>query len=166
MIALGVKDVKNFMNGMFAGALFDPFLAVEGSLVTAVTYSFDGHINYDFYPEEEREEQRKYEYQPWSEFKKQALDLIKGKNTPILMKFMFMLKPEKALEMLSKELPDADFSSLKGLLVILKYENGAITLTTGTSYDTFVMSHDTDHVWDNNIKKYFSAKGIDFEILS
>ena len=82
------------------------------------------------------------------------------------MKFMFMLKPEKALDMLNKELPDADFSSLKGLLVILKYENGAITLTTGTSYDTFVMSHDTDRVWDNNIKKYFSAKGIDFEILS
>ena len=166
MIALGINDVKNFMNGMLAGTLFDPFLIVEGTLVTAVTYSFDGHINYDFYPESEREQLRKYEYQPWSEFKRSALELIKGQNTPILMKFMFMLKPEKAIEMLGREIPDTDLSNLKGLLVILKYENGAITLTTGTSYDTFVMSHDTDHVWDNNIKKYFSAKGIDFEILS
>lgn len=165
MIALGVKDVKGFMNGMLAGNLFDPFLMIEGMLVVSVTYSFDGHINYDFYPEEERDNAKTYEFQPWSEFKKTALELIKGRNSPILVKFMFMLKPDKALEMLSKESPEEDFSSLKGLLVSMKYENGAITLTTGTSYDTFVPSHDTDRLWDSNIRKYFSAKGIDLDLL-
>ncbi len=165
MIALGVKDVKGFMNGMLAGNLFDPFLMIEGMLVVSVTYSFDGHINYDFYPEEERDNAKTYEFQPWSEFRKTALELIKGRNSPILVKFMFMLKPDKALEMLSKESPKEDFSSLKGLLVSMKYENGAITLTTGTSYDTFVPGHDTDRLWDSNIRKYFSAKGIDLDLL-
>jgi len=165
LIALGVKDVKGFMNGMLAGNLFDPFLMIEGMLVVSVTYSFDGHINYDFYPEEERDNAKTYEFQPWSEFRKTALELIKGRNSPILVKFMFMLKPDKALEMLSKESPKEDFSSLKGLLVSMKYENGAITLTTGTSYDTFVPGHDTDRLWDSNIRKYFSAKGIDLDLL-
>lgn len=165
MIALGVKDVKGFMNGMLAGNLFDPFLMIEGMLVVSVTYSFDGHINYDFYPEEDRDSIKTYEFQPWSDFKRIALELIKGQNAPILVKFMFMLKPEKAVEMLTKESPEGDFSSLKGLLVSMKYENGAITLTTGTSYDTFVPGHDTDRLWDNNIKKYFSAKGVDLDLL-
>ncbi len=154
------------MNGFLAGNLFDPFLLVEGSLITSVSYTFDGHINLDFFPEEERTvEFHPYEYQPWEEAKSSVYSLIKGSNAPLLMRFMLELKPEKADEMLKKAAPDLDTSQLKALLINIRYENSAITLTTGTSYNTFVMSHDADIIWDKSIQKYLSGKGIDFEQL-
>ncbi len=166
MLALRITNVKNFMNGFLAGNLFDPFLMIEGSLVTSVSYTFDGHLNLDFFPEEERNsEKHPYEYQPWEEAKPTIYSLIKGSNTPLLMRFMMQLKPDKAEEMLKKTAPDQDFSLLKGLILNIKYENSAITLTTGTSYSTFVMSHDADIIWDKNIQKYLSGKGIDYELL-
>ncbi len=166
MLALHIPNVKNFMNGMLVGNLLDPFLMVEGSLVTAISYTFDGHLILDFYPPEERNaESHPYEYQPWNEAKGIVLSLIKGSNTPICMRFMLELMPEKAEEMLKKASPDTDFSQLKALILNIKYENGAITLTTGTSYRTFVMSHDADIVWDKSIQKYLSGKGIEFDLL-
>ena len=166
MLALHIPNVKNFMNGMLVGNLLDPFLMVEGSLVTAISYTFDGHLNMDFYPPEERNSDfHPYEYQPWGEAKGTLLSLIKGSNTPICMRFMLELMPNKAEEMLTKASPDTDFSQLKALILNVKYENGVITLTTGTSYRTFVMSHDADTLWDRSIQKYLSGKGVDFEIL-
>ncbi len=166
MLALHIPNVKNFMNGMLVGNLFDPFLMIEGSLVTAISYTFDGHLNREFYPPEERScEMHPYEYQPWSESKQTLLSLIKGNNTPICMRFMLQLMPEKAEEMLKKASPDTDFSQLKSLILNIKYENGTITLTTGTSYNTFVMSHDADIIWDRSIQKYLSGKGVEFDLL-
>ncbi|MBQ3899496.1 MAG: hypothetical protein II741_06610, partial [Lachnospiraceae bacterium] len=49
MLALKVNDVNNFMKGFVAGNLFDPFLMIDGQLNTAVSYTFDGRINKEFY---------------------------------------------------------------------------------------------------------------------
>ncbi len=167
MLAIKVSGVKNFMNGFLVGNLFDPFLMIEGTLVGAITYSFDGHLNLDFYPEEERDRNHHpFEHQPWSEIKSLIYDLIRGSNAPLHMHFMLQLRPDKASEMLIKNAPDQDFSLLKALIVNIKYENGAITITTGTSYSTFVMSHDADNIWDRNLLKYLSGKGIDYEVIS
>lgn len=166
MLALKIPGIKNFMNGMLGGTLFDPFLTVEGNLVTSVTYTIDGHINMDYFPEEDRnEEKHPYAFQPWSDTKVVVYDLIKGSNVPLYMRFMLELKPEKAAEMLKNASPETDFSFVKALILNIKYENGAITITTGTSYSTFVMNHDADIIWDKSIQKYLSGKGIDFELL-
>ncbi|MCR4616823.1 MAG: DUF5721 family protein [Lachnospiraceae bacterium] len=166
MIALKVNEVKSFMNGFVAGTLFDPFLTVEGLVVTSITYNFDGALNQEFYDEEKNDPAPPYKYQPWSDTKAAVFSLIKGTKTPICLRFMLALKPEKATEMLSRQIQDEDFSYVKNLLLTVKYENGAITLTTGTSYNSFVMSHDADNIWDKNIQKYLAGKGIDFEIIS
>ncbi|MBR1861150.1 MAG: hypothetical protein IJ796_04735 [Lachnospiraceae bacterium] len=163
MLAIRVPDVKNFMNNLLAGNLFDPFLVIDGLLVTAITYTFDGQLNPAFYEDSEAPE---YEYQPWSETKKSVFELIRGSHTPLHIRFSLMLKPEKAAEMLEKAAPGTDFSYLKALILGIKFENGAITLTTGTSCSTFVMSHDADLIWDKSIQKYLSAKGIEFELLT
>lgn len=166
MIAIRISSAKNFMNHFLTGNLFDPFLVVEGMLSTAITYTFDGHINMDFYPVDERNEEiHPYSLQPWSELQGAVTALVKGKNTPILLRFMLQLKPEKALAMLNKDLPGGDFSQIKGLLLTVKYEAGNVILTTGTSYNTFVLSHDADKLWDKNLCLYLSGKNIDYEIL-
>ena len=164
MIALSLDSTKSFMKEFLVGTLFDPFLMAEGLLITGITYNFDGHLNKDFYSEEEREG-LPYEYETWEDFKKTVYELVKGNHTPLFMKFMLVLKPEKAEEMLKKAAPEDDFSALGGLLLSVKYEAGGVTLTTGTSYKTFVLSHEADKLWDSGIQKYLAAKGVGFEIM-
>lgn len=166
MLAIRIESSKIFMSQLLAGNLFDPFLLVEGMLVTSISYTFDGHINMDFYPLDERDaEHHPYEYQPWADTQAAVYSLVKGSNTPLLMRFMLQIKPEKAIASLNKELPDFDFSQVKALLINIKYEAGTVTITTGTSYKTFVMGHEADQLWDKLFCKYLSGKGIEYEIL-
>lgn len=166
MLAIRIESSKIFMSQLLAGNLFDPFLLVEGMLVTSISYTFDGHINMDFYPLDERDaEHHPYEYQPWTDTQAAVYSLVKGSNTPLLMRFMLQIKPEKAITSLNKELPDFDFSQVKALLINIKYEAGTVTITTGTSYKTFVMGHEADQLWDKLFCKYLSGKGIEYEIL-
>lgn len=166
MIAIRIASTKAFMSQLLAGDIFNPFLMVEGLLSTSITYTFDGHINLDFFPIDERNtELHPYEYQNWSETQPYVYSLVKGANTPLLLKFMLQLKPDKADAMLSKEMPDSDFSQIKALLITVKFEAGSVTITTGTSYKTFVLSHEADQLWDRLFCKYMSGKGVEYEIL-
>ena len=166
MLALQITSLKNFMNQLLAGDIFDPFLLEEAVVSTAVTYTIDGHLNREFFPPEERDtESLPYEFQPWSNIKGLCFDLIKGRHTPLYFKFVLHLKPEKASALLEKELPGADISQIKALVLTIKYDERGAVLTTGTAYHTFVMSKEPDTVWDKALSRYLSGKGILFESL-
>ncbi|MBO4514928.1 MAG: hypothetical protein J5721_04550 [Lachnospiraceae bacterium] len=158
--------MKQFMNELLTGDAFDIFLLEEATISTAITLSIDGHVNVDFYPIAERTpELLPYEYQPWSEMKGLCFDLIKGKRTPLNLKFVMQLKPDKVKAMLEKEKLASKAASLKSLVLTIKYDGGKAILTTGSSYQTFVMDKTADVVWDRQISKYLAMKGIQFEIL-
>ncbi len=166
MIALQITSMKQFMNELLTGDAFDIFLLEEATISTAITLSIDGHVNVDFYPIAERTpELLPYEYQPWSEMKGLCFDLIKGKRTPLNLKFVMQLKPDKVKTMLEKEKLASKAASLKSLVLTIKYDGGKAILTTGSSYQTFVMDKTADVVWDRQISKYLAMKGIQFEIL-
>ncbi|MBP5734064.1 MAG: hypothetical protein J6W66_09615 [Lachnospiraceae bacterium] len=166
MIALQITSMKQFMNELLTGDAFDIFLLEEATISTAITISIDGHVNVDFYPIAERTpELLPYEYQPWSEMKGLCFDLIKGKRTPLNLKIVMQLKPDKVKAMLEKEKLASKAASLKSLVLTIKYDGGKAILTTGSSYQTFVMDKTADVVWDRQISKYLAMKGIQFEIL-
>ena len=166
MIALQITSMKQFMNELLTGDAFDIFLLEEATISTAITISIDGHVNVDFYPIAERTpELLPYEYQPWSEMTGLCFDLIKGKRTPLNLKFVMQLKPDKVKAMLEKEKLASKAASLKSLVLTIKYDGGKAILTTGSSYQTFVMDKTADVVWDRQISKYLAMKGIQFEIL-
>jgi len=166
MIALQITSMKQFMSELLTSDAFDIFLLEEATISTAITISIDGHVNVDFYPIAERTpELLPYEYQPWSEMKGLCFDLIKGKRTPLNLKFVMQLKPDKVKAMLEKEKLASKAASLKSLVLTIKYDGGKAILTTGSSYQTFVMDKTADVVWDRQISKYLAMKGIQFEIL-
>ena len=166
MIALQITSMKQFMSELLTGDAFDIFLLEEATLTTSITLSIDGHVNVDFYPIAERTPALlPYEYQPWSEMKGLCFDLIKGKRTPLNLKFVMQLKPDKVQSMLEKEKLGAKAASLKSLILTIKYDGAKTILTTGSSYQTFVMDKTADVVWDRQISKYLAMKGIQFEIL-
>ena len=166
MIALQITSMKQFMSSLLAGDAFDIFLLEEATIQTATTVTIDGHVNVEFYPISDRTPQViPYEYQPWSELKGLCFDLIKGKYTPLYFKFVLQLKPEKMTAMLEKERLSAKDVPLKSLVLTIKYDSGKAILTTGSSYQTFVMDKTADVVWDRQISKYLAMKGIQYEIL-
>ncbi len=166
MLALQISSVKSFMSELLTGDAFDIFLLEEANLSLAISYRIDGHINAEFFPMAERTpELIPYEYQPWSETKGLCFHLIKGKHTPLSFKFVLQLKPDKMRSMLEKEKLSCDELRLKSLVLTIRYENGKVLLTTGSSYQTFVMDKTADVIWDRQLSKYLAMKGIAFEIL-
>ena len=166
MIALQITSMKQFMSELLTGEAFDIFLLEEATLSTAITTTIDGHVNVDFYPIAERTpELLPYEYQPWSEIKSLCFDLIKGKRTPLYFQFVLQLKPDKMKAMLEKEKLSLKEAPLKSLVLTIKYDGGKAVLTTGSSYQTFVMDKTADVVWDRQLSKYLAMKGIQFEIM-
>lgn len=166
MLALQITSLKKFMNQLLAGDSFDPFLLEEATISTANTYTIDGHINRDFFPAEERnEEQLPYEFQPWSELKGLCFNLIKGKHTPLFFKFVLHLKPEKAAALLKQQNSSVNPDEVRALVLNIRFDGTNAILTTGIAYHTFVMSKDADIIWDKALIKYLSGKDIAFEEL-
>lgn len=179
MIALQITSMKQFMSQLLTGNAFEPFLLEEATISSAYTYTIDGHVNKDFFAPEERDDALPYEFQPWSEAKGLCFQLIKGKRTPLYFKFVLQLKPEKAFALLSGTAPldgaatampsdgiTALPGSVKALVMTVKYDGTHATLTTGTSYHTFVMSKDADKLWDQALLHYLSNMAIPYEELT
>lgn len=166
MIALQITSMKQFMSQLLVGDVFDIFLLEEATLTTAITIQLDGHVNVEFFPVSERTpEQIPYEYQSWSEIKGLCYELIKGKRTPLYFKFVLQLKPDKMKAMLEKEKLSSKDAPVKSLILTIKYDGSKATLTTGSSYQTFVLDKTADMVWDRQICKYLAMKNVPFEII-
>ncbi len=166
MISLQITSLKHFMNQLLAGDIFDPFLLQEATISTANTYTIDGHINMDFYPVEERNQENiPYEYQPWSEMKGLCFNLIKGKHTPTFFKFVFHLKPEKIDPLLMQQDCAVKSSDIKAFVLNIRFDGTKAVLTTGIAYHTFLLNKDADIIWDKALIKYLSNKDIAFEEL-
>ena len=48
MLALKITDVKDFMNKLLIGEVFDRFSLVEASVTTFNTFTINGKLHYDF----------------------------------------------------------------------------------------------------------------------
>lgn len=166
MTALQISSMKQFMNHLLAAETFDSFLLEEAVISMANTFTIDGHVNREFYQNDENTDfQSLSEFRPWSELKSLCFDLIKGRHTPLLFRFVLHLKPEKALALLEKEGCEMDLSQLKALVLTIRYDGSKAVLTTGTAFHTFVLSKEPDAIWDRALKKFLDGKGISYEEL-
>ena len=166
MTALQISSMKQFMNHLLAGETFDSFLLEEAVISMANTFTIDGHVNREFYQnDEDKNSQNIPELRPWSELKSLCFDLIKGRRTPLFFRFVLHLKPEKASALLEKEGCEIDLSQLKALVLTIRYDGSKAVLTTGTAFHTFVPSKEPDAVWDRAMKKFLDGKGISYEEL-
>lgn len=166
MTALQISSMKQFMNHLLAAETFDSFLLEEAVISTANTFTIDGHVNREFYQNDENKDPQSLpELRPWSELKSLCFDLIKGRRTPLFFRFVLHLKPEKASALLEKEGCEIDISQLKALVLTIRYDGSRAVLTTGTAFHTFVLSKEPDAIWDRALKKFLDGKGISYEEL-
>lgn len=165
MIALQIKNIKNFMSRLLASDAFDCFLLSEGSIATYNTFFIDGHQNKDFYTPEEWEDEtiRPYEYSCWKDMKSFCFHLIKGTHTPVNFKFVLYLMPSYVESLLSDDSVTVPVSEVKALVLTIKYDASVLTLTTGTSLRTFLPDKSADACWDKYIRRFLEKAAVDYE---
>lgn len=166
MISLKITAMKPFMGKLLASDTFDCFLLEEAVIGTANTFTIDGHINKEFYANASVEESSGNipctDFRPWSELKGLCFELIKGKRPPLFFRIVLHLMPQKAEALLSREGCDLDPTQLRALVLTIRYDGFKAVLTTGTSFQTFVLSKEPDKIWDKSMQKYLDVKGISY----
>jgi len=162
VISLAVDSSKDFMGKLLASDAFDSFLLQEASIITSVSYSVSGRIHPDFFSDED--EKTEEEFIPWNQIRPRLFELIKGKNPPVSLKMTLLLGSAAAALLLQKESPKGHSEAFRAFALNIRFENGNVTLISGTSYDSFVPDKSLDIIWDETLKRFLTSKGIGFEV--
>ena len=165
MIALQIQDIKNFMSKLLLSQTFDNFLLVEGSITTFNTFRIDGRLHKDFFTDEESEERglENREFSLWKEVKPFCLELIKGKKTPLGFKFTFQLSKENTAKLLtSSGITSIQPENVSGLLLNIRYDNGALNVITATNLSLFTLDKTLERAWDDMVKRFLKQQEISF----
>ncbi|MCD7805798.1 MAG: DUF5721 family protein [Lachnospiraceae bacterium] len=158
MFALQIDEVKIFMQRLLATSAFDSFLFVEGALQMGMSYEFDGHLNRDFFSEEELSTLPKEDaYLPYSQVRPIFFSLIRGKHTPLSFHITLQLGSAMTRAVLHS-VPSA--SCVKGLLLNIRFDGQRVFLTGGVNYSSFSLDKAPERAWDQWLTDF--AKKVDY----
>lgn len=165
MLALNITDVKDFMNKLLIGEVFDHFWLNEATITTYNTFSVDGKLRQDFFDSDVREalEQSARTYSLWKEVKPFCYSIIRGKRTPLSFKIVFQLSHNKTAAVLASTDVGVAPENITGLYLNLQYKNKALLCTTGTSLKTFLPGKHLEQYWDGMVLDFFRQNEIIFE---
>jgi len=162
MIALKLTSPRQFMSHLLLAGTFDHFLLIEGEIVTFNTFHIDGYIQKDFFEEKDGLS----EYSTWDQVREFCYSLIKGKRTPLSFKFVFSLSAENISRLITKEGLDFTPQDVQGLYLNIRFEESGLSCVTGTSLKTFSMDKSLDKSWDTMVQKFFTQKGIAYDLIA
>lgn len=167
MVAIEIKNIKEFMNHFLGKESFDSFFLEEATITTFNTFVIDGHRVKDYYDgidAQGNELEMQGEFSTWREMRPICYSLIKGRRTPVSMKFT-LLAGTHYMETLKKKNEGLLYGDqIKALAVNIRFENGVLRLVTGSSYHSFVMDKTIDNLWDGDFVSSLTAMGIAFEL--
>lgn len=164
MISLRITQTKDFMQKLLSSDAFDCFLLEEAAIHTYNAFSIDGHINRDFFSDDDSGLPAfQYGFSLWKDMRPLCFQLIKGKRTPLSFKFVLHLMPEYAKRILEKS--DAAFPAeqLKAYVLTIRFDGSLVTLITGTCYQTFCMDKEPERLWEQSVRSFLSKKEIAYE---
>ena len=160
MIAFKITDVKDFMNKLLIGEIFDNFLLVSFEITNYAKITIDGVRNEAWY-----EDEMTGRYISWKEIRDKISFLLKGDKVPLCIKGVFRLSEENTDRMASKlgikDAVEKDY----GLFFTLKFEKGDINIITGVSVTDFLMSKEVGNLWDEDLLKFLKYYKIAVEML-
>ena len=162
MIALSLTEVKECMSKLLLSEVFDPFMFVEGEIVTYATFTIDGYLKKDFFNENEAPER---EYALWKDVREYCLSIVKGKRTPLSFKFILGLSTSNIEKLIQQQQLDFEIEDVRGLYINLKFDGQKLQCITGTAMNIFTMDKSLEQAWDIMVQKFFVQKEIAFEVL-
>lgn len=162
MIALELPEVKECMSKLLLSEIFDPFLFIEGEIVTYNTFTIDGYLKKEFFDADMVPERC---YSLWKDVREYCFSIIKGKQTPLSFKFVFGLSEANIEKLLRQQNLTFTPQDVQGLYLNLRYDGLKLQCVTGTSLKLFTMDKSLEQAWDAMVQKFFTQKEIAFEVL-
>lgn len=167
MIALKITDIKDFMNKLLIGEIFDHFETAEVSITTFNTFTIDGRLRKEFFDTGDNEVlgQSGRTCSMWKDLKPYCYSIIRGKRTPLNFRIVLQLsgaQMEAAAQKLKFSIsPD----SVSRLFLNLQYKNRELLCTTGIARQAFSMDRSPEASWDTAILDFFRSRRILFDEL-
>ena len=166
MVAYKVRDVRSCMNELLCKETFDFFLLQEAVINTFSTFSIDGHRNDGYFTTAETAELESDDsLMPYEYFRNFCFDIIKGKKTPLSFQVILSL-PTRIIEQII-ESAELNFQAEDvNLVAIFRFNDNGLTITTGTSFNEFVMDKSLERQFDEWFYKFLNAAGIDVDKIA
>ncbi len=162
MRAFEITGNKDLMGKLLLKQDFDGFCLEEMELVMSHTYRIEGRIRREFY-EGEEQTMTSEPFVRWGDEKELVTGLIKGKKTPLRFNVVLRTGPEETRKlMLHAGLKEAEQEAIEGFVCTIRFEKGAITLVSGTTYRTFTLSKDAEKAWDAEMERFLRKADIAF----
>lgn len=149
-----IDNIKKFTSNLFIGKAFDDFLVTEASFSTLTNITIDGHMNREFMGEAELALPDKDRVISWRALKPLCYNIIKGQKVPLRFKIIFMMPTQMVLSFLDDEGLDFEPIEINALFLNVKFENNALTCTTGTSMKIFTLDKSLEDAWECRIMKF------------
>ena len=167
MKAFQILDIKEFMKELLVKEAFDKFRVSEFSVTTNVSYSIDGEIHPEFYTQDDHSitPTGNEVYTSWNAIKPFCLSVIKGKQTPLSFKIVFVLSQEALSQLLVDHRIAMHSDDIFGLYLNCQYENQNLMCVTGTSLRLFSPDKTLDHAWDDAIANFLDEHGFTYELV-
>ena len=161
MVAFKIVDVKDFMNKLLIGEVFDNFLLVSFEISSFAKVTIDGVRNEAWYEDSESPGR----YLSWKELRNKVSLLVKGDRIPLTMKAVFRLSETNTEKVAAKlgvnDAAEKDY----GLFFNLKFENNEVNIVTGVSVTDFLISKELGNLWDEDLLKFLKYYQIAVEML-
>ena len=161
MVAFKIVDVKDFMNKLLIGEVFDNFLLVSFEISSFAKVTIDGVRNEAWYEDSEGLGR----YLSWKELRNKVSLLVKGDRIPLAMKAVFRLSETNTEKVAAKLGVNDAVEKDYGLFFNLKFENNEVNIVTGVSVTDFLISKELGNLWDEDLLKFLKYYQIAVEIL-
>ena len=161
MIAFKIVDVKDFMNKLLIGEVFDNFLLVSFEISSFAKVIIDGLRNEAWYEDGEILGR----YLNWKELRNKVSLLLKGERVPLAMKAVFRLSETNTEKVAAKLGVNDAVEKDYGLFFNLKFENNEVSIVTGVSVTDFLISKELGNLWDEDLIKFLKYYQIAVEML-
>ena len=161
MVAFKIVDVKDFMNKLLIGEVFDNFLLVSFEISSFAKVTIDGLRNEAWYEGSESPGR----YLSWKELRNKVSLLVKGDRIPLTMKAVFRLSETNTEKVAAKLGINSAVEKDYGLFFNLKFENNEVNIVTGVSVTDFLISKELGNLWDEDLIKFLKYYQIAVEML-
>ena len=165
MTSYKVIDKRQCMNELLRKETFDFFLLSEATINTFASYTIDGHRLDGFFTDEELQELGDDDdLMPYEYFREHCFNVIKGNKTPLGFQIILSAPNDIVRQIVADSMPGFDSGAVK-LVMMIRYNQGELTVTTGTSFQEFVMDKTIEREFDKWVNNFLTAVGIEFDII-
>ena len=130
-------------------------IAEEAETVKGIFSDYvNGKIHYEFYDGAD-EEKPTTEYVVWKDIKHTIFDFMKGNKLPLRFKIVLMFNRENIERLIEMNNLPMESREVGALFMNIIYEEGVLSVITGTSMKMFTMDKSLEQLWDDTVKKYY-----------